>query len=241
MTETVRLSKLLADRQGCSRREAENYIHGGWVSVEGEVVEEPGFRVATDAAISLDPKARPDDVPPVTLLLHKPSGAGASTESETAAQWLVPENRFADAHGHLRTLKKHFSGLMLATPLETDASGLIVATQDARVMSKLVDQANRLEQEFIVDVTGTIAPDGLALLGQGLSWQGRPLPAIKVSWQSENRLRFALKTPALGLIAHMCREVGLTVTAMRRIRIGRLPMAGLPVGQWRYLQGYERF
>ncbi|RYF52500.1 MAG: RNA-binding protein, partial [Comamonadaceae bacterium] len=39
MTETVRLSKLLADRQGCSRREAENYIHGGWVSVDGEVVE----------------------------------------------------------------------------------------------------------------------------------------------------------------------------------------------------------
>jgi len=39
----------------------------------------------------------------------------------------------------------------------------------------------------------------------------------------------------------MCRAVGLEVVAMRRIRIGRVSMAGLPMGQWRYLHEYERF
>jgi 23S rRNA pseudouridine2604 synthase len=44
-----------------------------------------------------------------------------------------------------------------------------------------------------------------------------------------------------GLIDHMCREVGLEIVEMRRIRIGRVPMAGLQAGQWRYLLDYERF
>jgi 23S rRNA pseudouridine2604 synthase len=39
----------------------------------------------------------------------------------------------------------------------------------------------------------------------------------------------------------MCAQVGLELTALRRIRIGRIPMAGLPPGQWRYLAPTERF
>jgi 23S rRNA pseudouridine2604 synthase len=44
-----------------------------------------------------------------------------------------------------------------------------------------------------------------------------------------------------GQIEHMCRAVGLEVVAMKRIRIGRISMASLPAGQWRYLHEYERF
>jgi 23S rRNA pseudouridine2604 synthase len=39
----------------------------------------------------------------------------------------------------------------------------------------------------------------------------------------------------------MCEQVGLRLVALKRIRIGRLPMAGLQPGQWRYLQPGERF
>jgi 16S rRNA U516 pseudouridylate synthase RsuA-like enzyme len=63
----------------------------------------------------------------------------------------------------------------------------------------------------------------------------------KVSWQNETRLRFAIKNPKPGLIEKLCREVGLTVVAMKRIRIGRIAMSSLPVGEWRYLQDHERF
>jgi len=241
MTDTLRLSRLLADRHGCSRREAENYIQGGWVSVDGEVVEEPGHRVTPEVRLDLDAKARPDDIAPVTLLLNKPAGFGASVANESAAELLVAENQMPGAHGGMRVLKKHFSGLMLATPLETEASGMVVATQDPRIMRKLVDDANRVEQEFTVEVTGTIATDGLDRLARGMSWKGKPVPPAKASWQSENRLRLAMKTPPPGLISHLCSELGLTATAIRRIRIGRLPMAALPPGQWRYLLGYERF
>ena len=114
-------------------------------------------------------------------------------------------------------------------------------TQDWHVTRKLVEDAIKIEQEYIVEVTGDLVPYGLALLNHGLSFSGKLLPPIKVSWQNETRLRFALKNAQLGQIPHMCEAVGLTVVSMKRIRVGRMPMATLPVGQWRYLLGYERF
>ena len=45
MSEPVRLSKRLIEQFGCSRREAELYIEGGWVTVDGVVVEQPQFKV----------------------------------------------------------------------------------------------------------------------------------------------------------------------------------------------------
>ena len=117
----------------------------------------------------------------------------------------------------------------------------MVYTQDFRVARKLVEEAARVEQEFIVDVSGTMEEGGLALLNHGLSFNGKPIAPMKVSWQSEHRLRFALKDVRPGLIDHMCRAVGLEIVEMRRIRIGRVPMAGLQAGQWRYLLDYERF
>ena len=56
MTEPIRLSKRVADLAGCSRREAELYIEGGWVQGNGQVVEEPQHRVATEP-VPLDKNA----------------------------------------------------------------------------------------------------------------------------------------------------------------------------------------
>jgi len=131
--------------------------------------------------------------------------------------------------------------LNLTEELEVKASGMLVFTQDWHIARKLIDDAARVEQEYIVEVAGNLQEGGLALLQHGLSFNGKSLAPCKVSWQNETRLRFALKGVQRFQIVHMCEAVGLQVVAMKRIRIGRISMAGLPVGQWRYLLGYERF
>jgi 23S rRNA pseudouridine2604 synthase len=92
-----------------------------------------------------------------------------------------------------------------------------------------------------VEVAGELSADGLKHLNHGLSFNGKLLPPIKVSWQNETRLRFALKGVQPGQIAHMCKIVGLQVLSLKRIRIGRVSMSKLQAGQWRYLMPYERF
>jgi 23S rRNA pseudouridine2604 synthase len=73
------------------------------------------------------------------------------------------------------------------------------------------------------------------------NFNGKPSEPAKVSWQNETRLRFARKELSSRLITLLCSRVGLSIVSIKRIRIGRVPMAGLAVGQWRYLMGHEKF
>ena len=252
---TVRLAKRLAEQLQCSRSTAEQYIEGGWVSVDGQVIELPGARVAPQQAITVSPEASLLGLAPVTLLLHKPPGfeAGLGMEAAHAAhasrsQGARPALSLLGAPSHMaedaastRVLLRHFKGLECFTPLPTPASGLVVYTQDKRIARKLQEDIESLEQECIVEVAGQIAEGGLKRLCHGLSFNGRPLPPIKVSWQNETRLRFALQGIRPGQIPAMCEAVGLRVMAIKRIRIGRVPLAKVPEGQWRYLQDWEKF
>jgi len=239
---TVRLAKRLAEERPCSRREAEVYIEGGYVSVDGAVVEDAGARVTAEQQITVADDATLLEIVPVTLLLHKPAGVngGIGKDGQQALHLLQPATLTRTAPAQ-RVLKRHFTNLTLTTPLETKASGLLIFTQDFRVTRKLVDDSSKIEEEIIVEVGGQIKDNGLALLNHGLPFNGKPLAPIKVSWQNENRLRFAVKGPKPGQIEHMCKMVGLEVISMKRIRVGRIAMASLPAGEWRYLQDHERF
>ncbi len=233
-----RLAKRVAAQMPCSRREAEQYIEGGWVRVDGRVVEEPMFRVATQK-IEIDRNASLLDLADVTLLLHKPPGLEA-----TSAQLLDAAHRAAGDAG-VRVLKRHFTRLTPCVPLEKAASGLVVFTQDWRVQRKLEEDAAVMEQELIVEVQGEVAEATLQRLNQGLVADGQPLPPVKVSLNStgetSSKLRFAVKGAHPGLLAYLCERVGLRILGIKRQRIGRVAMAQLPLGQWRYLRTDERF
>ena len=212
MNDTERLAKRLAAEHGLSRSTAEQYIEGGWVRVEG-------LGMAAGAA-----------------------SHGSRSQGERPALALITAASHMEGDAaDTPVLLRHFRQLECFTPLPTPASGLVVYTQDARIGRKLQEDIESLEQECIVEVAGQIADHGLKRLCQGLSFNGRPLPPIKVSWQSETKLRFALQGIRPGQIPAMCEAVGLRVLAIKRIRIGRVPLAKVPEGQWRYLQLWEKF
>ncbi|MFG3450826.1 RNA pseudouridine synthase [Stutzerimonas stutzeri] len=240
MTDPIRLSKRLAEQLGCSRREAELYIEGGWVSVDGHVIETPFFKVG-DQRIELLPGATATELPPVTLLLHKPAGqftaadpAGAQLQLAEATHWSGDDARFTPRG-------RHFARQTALLPLEPDASGLVVFSQQREVIRKLDDPRDKLEQEYVVEVAGEPEEGGLALLAKGIGHRGKILPKAKASWQNETRLRMVLKAPQAGDIRRLCEAIGLEMLNCKRIRIGRLSMAKLPVGEWRFLGEHERF
>jgi 23S rRNA pseudouridine2604 synthase len=236
--EGIRLAKRVAETVPCSRGEAERYIAGGWVTVDGDVVEDPATRVTSAQTVALLPGAEPVEPAPVTILLHKPAGVDAAG----ALALIAPGTLAAmpNAPG-LRDLRRHLSRLTIVTPLEPEASGLLVLSQDWRVTRKLVEDGARVEQEYVAEVTGAIADDGLARLNASMRVQGRATVPLKASWQSEARLRLAGKDVRPGQVEAMCAEVGLTVKSLRRLRIGRVALGQLPVGRWRYLHEAEPF
>ncbi|AZR22160.1 rRNA pseudouridine synthase [Xanthomonas vasicola] len=236
MSDPIRLDKCVAAAFGCSRGEAQQYIEGGWVSVDGVVVEEPQA-LATAGQVTLAEDAVLAPAEPATLLLHKPAGVSA----EAALALATPTTRSALDPSDIRVLKRHFLRLIAPLPLEDAASGLLVLSQDGRVLRRLSADARSIEQEFLVEVQGQLRPYGMARLAQGLVYQQRSLLPCKVSWQSEDRLRFAIKNVQPGQLRYMCGEVGLEVVNIRRLRVGRVSLGKLAIGQWRYLPTGERF
>jgi len=244
MTEPVRLAKRVADMLECSRREAEQYIEGGWVRVDGTVVETPQFKVA-DHKIELDPQAKLAPITPVTLLLHKPAGYDFSGEGKSASQLLQPTSRAGTDRSGMRVVQRHLLQQVCVTPLETAATGLLVFTQDYSVRRKLLEDAALVENEVMVEVQGDVQASALQGLNRARVIDGRAMLPAKVSINSQTGrvtgLRFAIKGSLPGQIAQMCDKAGLIILSIRRIRVGRVPLAGLASGQWRYLMPNERF
>lgn len=240
MTDPVRLSKYLAEQLGCSRREAELYIEGGWVSVDGLVIETPWFKV-TEQQVQLLPGATATEVPPVTLLLHKPAGQLPAEDPSTIQAQLAQATHWSADDARLQPRARHLVQQTALLPLEADVSGLVVFSQQREVIRKLSDQRDKLEQEFVVEVSGDAEEGGLELLARGIGHRGKILPKAKASWQNETRLRIVIKAPQPGDLRQLCESIGLRMLSAKRIRIGRLSMAKLPLGEWRFLGEHERF
>ena len=242
--EDPRLSKRMSELGLCSRREADEWIENGWVKVNGKVVATLGVRVPRDARIEVDAAATRHQSEQVTILLNKPVGyvSGQPEDGHEPAMVLIkPENRWAEDPSTTKFVHSHLRGLAPAGRLDIDSTGLIVFTQDGRVAKRLIGADSEVEKEYLVRVEGTLTEEGMKLLRHGIELDGVKLKPAQVSWANENQLRFALREGRKRQIRRMCEMVGLTVTALKRVRSGGVPLGQLPLGQWRYLRKGEKF
>ena len=249
---TIRLNKRMADLGLCSRREADDWIARGWVRVNGQsaVMGQP---VPLSARIDIDRQAEQLQRQQVTILINKPVGyvSGQAEDGHEPAVALVqPQNRWSECNSRMRWGFEQLRGLAPAGRLDIDSIGLLVLTQDGRVARQLVGEGSDMEKEYLgrvsygreaLNVQAAFPPDQLRLLCHGLSMDGQALRPAQVSWQNPEQLRFVLQEGKKRQIRRMCEQVGLFVTGLKRVRIGRVNLGHLPVGQWRYLAPHEGF
>jgi 23S rRNA pseudouridine2604 synthase len=149
------------------------------------------------------------------------------------------------------------ASLAPAGRLDIDSTGLLVLTQDGRVARQIIGETSNLEKEYLVrvslnpgemdqpsiheNVQAHFPTEKLALLRHGLSLDGQALRPAQVEWQNPEQLRFVLTEGKKRQIRRMCEQVGLHVVGLKRVRIGRIMLGNLPVGQWRYLGADEGF
>lgn len=238
----IRVSKLLAERGICSRREADEYIERGLVFVNGEKIT-LGARATHDAKITLAPQAQKKQGQRVTILLHKPIGyvSGQPEDNYPAAVELIkPDNLFAAKDDPTFTAL-HLRGLAPAGRLDIDSTGLLVLTQDGTIARRLIGENSSVEKEYLVRIEGALDEKSLALLHHGLSLDGKALKPARVERLNHDQLRFVLKEGKKRQIRRMCDAVGLRVVGLKRVRIGNIRLGKLPLGQWRYLGAHESF
>ncbi len=238
----VRISKLMAERGLCSRREADEFIARGQVFVDGQRITELGTKANPSAIIRLAQEARSHQSAQATVLLHKPIGyvSGQAEDGHQPAVVLVqPPNQVPS--DKIRFRRDWLRGLAPAGRLDIDSTGLLVLTQDGRVARQLIGDDSDVEKEYLVRVEGRLDDKGLALLNHGLSLDGKQLRPAQVSWLNDDQLRFILKEGRKRQIRRMCELVGLRVVGLKRVRIGKIKLGDLPLGQWRLLREGESF
>ena len=239
MREPIRLDKRCVELFDCSRGAAVKYIQGGWVQVDGEVEERPQFKVQ-DQKIELHEDASLDPIKPVTLIFNVPEGFG--TDDSTAIQKLItPESHCEEDYSGVQMLNKHFHDLKPASPLQKGASGLMVFSKDYNVLRVLLENNRNKEEEYIIEFSDEYTPEALEKLNEFAYSSGESQPKYKVSMQNEIRMRFVTKFTHPDQIEMLCKHIGLTTVAIKRIRIGKVSMKDLPPGEWRYLSDNTMF
>jgi 23S rRNA pseudouridine2604 synthase len=172
--------------------------------------------------------------------------SGQAEDGYTPAIALIkPENRWPDDPSPEQFHPTQLRSLVPAGRLDIDSVGLLILTQDGRVAKHLIGETTSVDKEYLVRVQYTkgdkLPETELRKLNHGLWMDGKALLPAKVRWQNDDQLSFTLREGKKRQIRRMCDMVGLKVLGLKRVRIGKVKLGDLPVGQWRYLLPDEQF
>lgn len=239
----LRLSKLMAERGICSRREADHYIENGWVLVNGKVVDELGTKVDPDVDIKLTLQAKKKQEQRVTILLNKPLGVVSNLPEDghpEAKELITPDRQDPQFDGP-PLKREHLNKLAAAGRLDINSKGLLVFTQDGRIAKLLIGEDSPIEKEYLVRIDRQPSREQLEKLRFGLSLDGKPLKRAIVEQINDDQLRFVLREGKKRQIRRMCELVDIEILALKRVRIGKVKLGKLKEGYWRWLEPRESF
>ncbi len=247
MEEPVRLSKRMSELGLASRREADTYIERGLVLVNGQRAT-LGQKVTTKDVITLDTKIHLAQNEQISVVLNKPIGyvSGQAEDGYEPAKVLIRNENHWGKDENTRSLNpKMLAHLVPAGRLDIDSTGLLILTQNGRLVKKIIGEDAKTDKEYIVRVaqivTGALGADAaqIAKLRFGLSLDGKALQRARVEAINEAELRFTLIEGKKRQIRRMCEAVGLKVLRLKRVRVGPVVLGPLPLGTWRYLTDIE--
>lgn len=218
-----RIAKALARAGLCSRREAERWIAGGRVTVNGRVLESPAVAVGPADAILVDGKPIPAAEPTRLWRYHKPRG-------------LITSHR--DPQGRptvFERLPKDLPRVVSVGRLDFNSEGLLLLTNDGALARHLEHPSTGWTRRYRVRAHGTVDPDKLKRLADGATVDGvryGPVDARLESAKGANAwLAFSLKEGKNREVRKLCAHLGLDVTRLIRIAYGPFQLGDLPRGE----------
>ena len=220
----MRLNKYLAETGACSRREADEWIAAGRVSVNGERAA-LGTQVGDADDVRLDGQPLRAKPKRVYLALNKPVGIECTTDRD------VPGN-IVDFVGYPERI-------FPIGRLDKDSEGLILLTNDGDVVNVVLRAEHEHEKEYIVSVDRPLTPAFLAGMSAGVPMLGTVTNPCKVTQVGRNTFRIVLTQGLNRQIRRMCEHFDYTVRRLQRVRIMHVHLGTLPLGKWRELSAVE--
>ena len=220
----MRLNKFLAESGACSRREADQWIEAGRVSVNGARAV-LGTQVNEGDDVRVDGQALRAKPKRVYLALNKPIGIECTTDRD------VPGN-IVDFVGYPERI-------FPIGRLDKDSEGLILLTNDGDIVNTVLRAENEHEKEYIVAVDRPLTPAFLAGMAAGVPILDTVTNPCRITQVGKNTFRIVLTQGLNRQIRRMCEHFDYRVRRLQRVRIMHVHLGTLPVGKWRELTAAE--
>lgn len=230
-TTTEKLQKTLARAGLGSRRDLEEWISAGRVTVNGSVAE-LGSRVGPDDRILVDGNPLKVEWEPTlgrVLAYHKPEGEICSRRD--------PEGRPTIFDALPSAGKARW---VVVGRLDINTSGLLLLTTDGELANRLMHPRHEIEREYAVRVLGEIQPDTMRNLTQGVQLEDGPAKFDSITergGEGANRwFHVTLREGRNREVRRLWESQGLTVSRLIRVRYGNLVLPReIPAGRWKEL------
>lgn len=229
---SLRLDRLLANMGYGSRREVQQLVRAGLVTLDGAPLEDADGKVAVSPDLAQRMKvrgARLDPPPGLILMMNKPLGVVCSHKEDGALVYdLLPE-RWRRREPPISTVGR----------LDKDTSGLLLMTDDGALLHRIISPKNHVAKRYLVELARPLEGDEGARFASGelmLEGEDKPLRPAELEVLGPDRCRLTIHEGRYHQVRRMFAAVGNHVARLHRDRVGGLELpAELAPGQHRLL------
>jgi 23S rRNA pseudouridine2605 synthase len=228
-TDLLRLNKYIANAGICARREADELIAKGLITVNGEVVTEMGFKVKkTDRVVYQGKKVNPEK--PVYVLLNKPKDFITTTDDpmERKTVMALVENACEER-------------IFPVGRLDRNTTGLLLFTNDGELTAKLSHPSNEVKKIYQVTLDKPLTHNHEKEILEGLTLDDGDVKVddMKVLSMDRTILGLEIHIGRNRIVRRLFAHLGYEVTALDRVMYAGLDKKDLKRGHYRFLTEQE--
>ncbi|MBR4391031.1 MAG: pseudouridine synthase [Bacteroidales bacterium] len=230
-TGEIRLNKYLADCGICSRREADDLIQAGCVSVNGEVITTLGFKVKTDDKVVYGGQTLNREKLRY-ILLNKPKGYITTADD--------PEGR--------ETVMELVKGacqerIFPVGRLDKMTTGLLLLTNDGDLAKKLTHPSSEVTKLYQVSLNKPLTKNDMLRIAEGIELDDGFIAADTIAYvaddDSKKEVGIELHSGRNRIVRRIFEHLGYEVVRLDRVMFAGLDKYKLPRGEWRFLTDKE--
>ena len=228
--EPIRLNKFLANAGVCSRREADEFITAGVVSVNGEVVTELGTKIKRgdevkfhDQAVSIERK--------IYVLLNKPKDTVTTSDDPQARRTVMDLVKGACSER-----------IYPVGRLDRNTTGVLLLTNDGDLASKLTHPKYLKKKIYHVHLDKNLTKADMEQIAAGIQLDDGEIQADAISYTDDfkkDEVGIEIHSGKNRIVRRIFESLGYKVVKLDRVFFAGLTKKGLRRGEWRYLTEQE--
>lgn len=225
----IRLNRYIAQSGLCSRREADDLIADGKVTVNGVVVTEMGTKVQPTDEVCVN-ENRVVSEKKVYILLNKPKGFVTTVEDEHAAKTVMDIVKGACAER-----------IYPVGRLDKNSLGVLLMTNDGDLTKTLTHPSYEKRKVYQVTLDKPLTKADMEQIVEGITLEDGFIQADEVSYVNESKKEVGIEIHSgrNRIVRRIFEHQGYTVTKLDRVLFAGLTKKNLKRGQWRFLTPQE--